>query len=133
MEGTAVTFKQCEDYLLVVGHGKRDNFTEIIHATAQINDALLKFERKHLLIDYRQVQFNIPIGNVFDVVRVYEAKMPHLKDVFVAAVLSDINWEIGEFWKEIAQRRGFNFTVFDDFAKAEQWLLEQRANQSFSD
>jgi hypothetical protein len=130
MEGAPITYKQCDDYLLVIGHGKRDNFNEIINATVQINDVLLKFQRKHLLIDYREVHFNIPIGNVFDVVRIYESKMPHLKDIFVAVVLSEINWDIGKFWKEIAQRRGFNFNVFNNFNAAEQWLQEQQADQA---
>lgn len=130
MEGAPVTFEQRENYLLVVGHGQRESFAEIMGATAQINDVVLKFQKKFLLIDYRKVKFNIPITSVFDAVRVYESKMPHLKDVFVAVVLSDHNWDVGKFWKDIAQRRGFNFTVFNSFEKAEAWLEEQQLNQN---
>jgi hypothetical protein len=125
-----VTFEQRDDFLLVTGHGERNNFAAIIDATAQINDVLVKLQKQYLLIDYREVKFNMPITNVFDVVRVYETKMPHLKNIFIAAILSKHNWDIGEYWKQISQQRGFNFMVFDDFAKAEAWLLQQRANQA---
>jgi hypothetical protein len=54
--------------------------------------------------------------------------MPHLKDVFIAAILSKLNSSFGSYWRDIAQKRGFNFMVFDDFDQAEKWLLEQRTN-----
>jgi hypothetical protein len=130
MADPQVTFEQREDFLLVTGHGERNNFAAIIDATSQINDVLVRLQKQYLLIDYREVKFNMPITNVFDVVRVYETKMPHLKKVFIAAILSKNNWDIGKYWKEIAQQRGFNFTVFEDFEQAEAWLSEQRANQT---
>jgi len=128
MEEPRVTFKQQENYLLVTGHGERNNFADIINATTQINEMVVKFQNKFLLVDYREVKFNTPIGNVFDVVRIYETKMPHLKHIFIAAILSKLNSSFGAYWRDIAQKRGFNFMVFDDFNKAETWLLEQRAN-----
>jgi hypothetical protein len=125
MEEPRVTFEQRENYLLVTGHGERNNFADIIEATTQINEMVVKFQNKYLLIDYRKVKFNTPITNVFDVVRIYESKMPHLKNIFIAAVLSQLNSAFGKYWRDIAQQRGFNFMVFDDFAKAELWMLEQ--------
>ena len=130
METPQVTFEQREDYLLVTGHGERNNFAAIIDATSQINEVVLKLQIKYMLIDYRKVKFNTPLTNVFDLVRIYETKMPHLKSVFVAAILSELNSSVGTYWKDIAQKRGFNFMVFNDFAKGENWLLEQRTSPS---
>lgn len=126
MEKPRVTFEQKENYLLVTGHGERNDFASIIDATTQINEMVVKLQNKYLLVDYREVKFNTPITNVFDVVRIYESKMPHLKNIIIAAVLSQLNSSFGKYWKEIAQQRGFNFMVFDDFASAEKWLLEQK-------
>lgn len=128
MEEQRVTFEQRADYLLVTGHGERNNLAAIIDATTQINEMVVKFQNKFLLIDYREVKFNTPITSVFDIVRIYETKMPHLKNVFVATILSKLNSSFGTYWRDIAQKRGFNFMVFDDYTQAEMWLLEQRAN-----
>ncbi len=129
MEEPRVSFEQKENYLLVTGHGERNDFASIVDATKQINEMVVKLQNKYLLVDYREVKFNTPITNVFDVVRIYESKMPHLKNIIIAAVLSELNSSFGKYWKEIAQQRGFNFMVFDDFASAEKWLLEQKSKQ----
>lgn len=127
MEQPLVTFEQKEDYLLVTGHGERNDFAAIMSATNRINEMVGTVKMKYLLVDYREVKFNTPITNVFDVVRIYETKMPDFKNLIVAVVLSHLNASIGKYWEEIAQQRGFNFLIFHDFATAEKWLLEKKA------
>ena len=130
MEQPQVTFEQKEDYLLVTGHGERNDFASIINATNQINEMVVTVKKKYVLVDYREVKFNTPITNVFDVVRIYETKMPAFKNLIAAVVLSHLNSSIGRYWGEIAQQRGFNFMIFHDFATAEKWLLEQKNKTS---
>ena len=98
MEEPRVSFEQKENYLLVTGHGERNDFASIVDATKQINEMVVKLQNKYLLVDYREVKFNTPITNVFDVVRIYESKMPHLKNIIIAAVLSELNVS---FWGQI--------------------------------
>jgi hypothetical protein len=126
MEEALVSFEQKENYILVIGRGERNDFISIMDGTKQINEAVKKFQNPYFLLDYRNVRFNIPITNLFDAVRVYETKMPDFKNINVAVVLSEINLNLGKYWKDIVQQRGFNFMVFDDFAIAESWLLEQK-------
>lgn len=126
MEQPQVTFEQKDHYLLVTGHGERNDFASIVNATNQINEMVVTLKNKYLLVDYREVKFNTPITNVFDVIRIYESKMPDFKNLIVAAVLSNLNSTFGKYWGEIAQQRGFNFMVFEDFESAEKWLLEKK-------
>jgi hypothetical protein len=126
MEEALVSFEQKENYILVIGRGERNDFISIMDGTKQINEAVKKFKNPYFLLDYRDVRFNIPITNLFDAVRVYETKMPDFKNINVAVVLSEINLNLGKYWKDIVQQRGFNFMVFDDLATAELWLLEQK-------
>jgi hypothetical protein len=126
MEQPQVTFEQKENYLLVTGHGERNDFAAIMSATNRINEMVVTVNKKYLLVDYREVKFNTPITNVFDVVRIYETKMPDFKNLIVAVVLSNLNSSIGKYWGEIAQQRGFNFMIFHDISTAEKWLLEQK-------
>ena len=118
------TVKPTENYLLITGHGEREDLASLVDASKRINELIDQFQNKYLLVDYRQVKFNIPPTNVFDLIRVLETKMPVYKEVKVAAVLGQLNLTMGKYWKDIGQKRGFNFMVFEDFDEAEMWLLE---------
>lgn len=126
MKDPLISFEQRENYLLITGHGERNDFISIVDSTKNIHDVVMGLENKYVLLDYSQVKFNIPQTNVFDIVRIYETKMPDLKQVVAAVVVSQLNSEIGVYWKTIAQQRGFNFRVFNNYSNAEKWLAEKK-------
>jgi hypothetical protein len=126
MEQLPASIELRENYLLVTGFGERTQLSSIVDASEKINEEIVRFQNKYLLLDYSRVNFNIPVSNAFDLVRIYESKMPELKSLTVAVVFSQLNRKIGEYWRDISRQRGFNLMVFYDFVQAELWLLEQR-------
>lgn len=125
MDSPLVTFDLKEKYLLVNGHGKRDNLASMVEASAQIYAKIQETDSRYLLVDYRNLQISAHLCEAFNIVKRYEAVQPHLKNVIVAAVFQGNSVEFGTCWRDISQQRGFRFEIFEDLQTAEQWLLEQ--------
>ena len=51
--------------------------------------------------------------------------MENLKNVTLAAVISNKERTLAELWKQICEKKGLWFTLFDDFKEAEDWLINQ--------
>ena len=126
MSELQATFQPTENYLLITGHGERDDLASIVDASKRIDELVKQFQNNYLLVDYREVKFNFPLTNIFDLIRVLETRMPNYKNVKIAAVLSEMNLSFGKYWKDIAQKRGFDFMFFEDFVSAEKWLIAKR-------
>lgn len=120
-----VSFLLKERYLLVIGHGKRDNLTSMAAASSAIYEKVLETNSRYLLVDYRNLEINVPLNEAFNIVKRYETKQPHLKNLVMAAVFEGKGHEFGEYWKEVGRQRGFFIETFDDIDTAEKWLLEQ--------
>jgi hypothetical protein len=120
-----VSFVLKEKYLMVIGHGKRDNLTSMAKASSQIYEKVLETKSRYLLVDYRNLQINVHLSEAFNIVKRYEAIQPHLKNLVIAAVFEGKGHEFGRYWKEVGRQRGFFIEAFDDIHVAEQWLLEQ--------
>ena len=125
MDIPLVSFELKEKYLLVLGLGKRDNFAEMAKASSAIYEKVIETKSKALLVDYRKLEINLSLTQAFNVVRKYEANMPELADVAIACVFNEDGLEFGNYWKDIAQKRGFNIVIFKDFESAEDWLLRE--------
>lgn len=125
MDSLLVTFDLKEKYLLVNGHGKRENLASMVEASAQIYAKVMETGSRYLLVDYRNLQISAHLCEAFNIVKRYEAVQPQLKNVIVAAVFQGNSLEFGTCWRDISQQRGFRFEVFEDIQVAEQWLLEQ--------
>jgi hypothetical protein len=125
MNPPLVSFNVKEKYLLVTGHGKRDNLAMMVEAATQIYEKILETNRHYLLIDYRNLEINVNMGEAFNIVRRYETNQPELKNAVVAAVFGSQGLAFGNYWKDIAEKRGFFFKIFQDIDLAEAWLLKQ--------
>lgn len=112
-------------YLLIVGEGERNTLAEIIEGTRKGEALVKKYKARFVLIDYRNVIFNVNLSDAFNLVKFYESEMPEAKKITIAAVVNQHDIELSNFWKSIGNRRNFTFEVFQDIKKAETWLLNK--------
>ena len=125
MDSPLVSFELKEKYLLVIGHGKRDNLTSMAAASAQIYEKVLETQHRYLLVDYRNLQINVHMNEAFNIVKRYEVVQPELKNLVIAAVFEGKGLAFGSYWKDVARQRGFFIEIFEDMNLAEEWLLRQ--------
>lgn len=118
-----ISFELRSKYLLVVGHGSRNDIATMEKASAQILDKAIETMSSCLLVDYRNLKINVKLSEAFNIVKHYEETHPHLKSIFIAGVFSTSNLEFGKLWTEIGRKRGFTMEFFYDMLSAEQWLL----------
>lgn len=122
MNGPKVTFELKDSYLLVVGHGARNNLQEMNDAASEIYRKMDETQCYFLLVDYRDLEINVHMAEAFNIVKRYEVAQPDLKKATIAAVFSDAGTEFGKFWKEIGRKRGFTIESFDTIESATEWL-----------
>ena len=125
MDLPLVSFELRPKYLLVVGHGKRDNLISMVEASELIAKKIAETDSRYLLVDYRNLQINVHMTEAFNIVKRYESAQPELKKITIAAVFSGSGLEFGNYWKDIALKRGFFITIFQDMEIAEAWLLKE--------
>jgi hypothetical protein len=125
IDSPLVSFELKEKYLLVLGHGKRDNLTSMVKASAQIYEKVLETKSRYLLVDYRNLQINVHLSEAFNIVKRYEVILPELKKLTIAAVFASEGLDFGKYWKDVSRQRGFFIEIFEDIKIAEAWLLEQ--------
>lgn len=125
MDQPLASFELREKYLFVVGHGKRDNLKIMAEAGTLIVAKAIETNRHFLLVDYRNIEIEVHMSEAFNVVKGYESRLPQLKEITVAAVFNSNGMPFGNYWREIAQRRGFRIEIFEDLEAAEKWLLKQ--------
>jgi hypothetical protein len=118
-----VSFELKEKYLLVIGHGKRDNLSAMAAASAQIYEKVLETGTRFLLVDYRKLQMNGHMSEAYNIVKRYEVIQPELKNLVMAAVFEEHGMSFGSYWKDVGTQRGFHIEIFDDINVAEAWLL----------
>ena len=117
-----MSFELTDKYLLVIGHGSRDNFASMVAASEIIFAKVEETKTQRLLVDYRKLQINVRMGDAFNIVKRYEAAKPQFKDMVTAAVFDSNGMEFGRYWQEVSRQRGFIIEIFDDFDEAERWL-----------
>jgi hypothetical protein len=125
MNDPLASFEVREKYLLVVGHGKRDNLKTMAEAAAMIVGKAVETNRKFMLVDYRALEIEVHMSEAFNIVKGYESHQPELKNITVAAVFTSRDLDFANYWKEIGGRRGFHIEIFEDIDVAERWLLKQ--------
>jgi hypothetical protein len=128
MDTTLVSFELRDRYLLVIGHGQRDNLASMAQASALIYEKVLETKSRYLLVDYRNLQVNVYMNEAFNIVKRYEVIQPELKNLIIAAVFGEKSRAFGKYWKDIGRQRGFFIESFDDMHEAEEWLAVQMTN-----
>ncbi len=122
MDLPKVTIELKDGYLLVVGHGTRNNLAEMAEAAEAIYQKMDETKCHFLLVDYRDLEVNVHMGEAFNIVKRYEVVQPDLKKAIIAAVFSESGTEFGKFWKDVGRKRGFTIESFDTVQQAEKWL-----------
>jgi hypothetical protein len=125
MDQPLASFEVREKYLLVTGHGKRDNLKTMAEAASMIVKKAIEADRRFMLVDYRQLDIEVHMSEAFNIVKGYESHQPELKNITVAAVFNSRGLDFANYWKDISTRRGFHIEIFEDIDLAEQWLLRQ--------
>ncbi len=125
MEQPLATFEVKEKYLLVTGHGRRDNLLMMADTAAKIVAKAVEVNRKYMLVDYRELEINVYMGDAYNIVKNYEANQPELRHITVAAAFDKKDMEFANFWKDVSRKRGFTIEVFDNLLLAERWLLQR--------
>lgn len=118
-----VEFEQRDQYVLITSEGERKDFSSVVEGTTKLYAIIEKTQCRLVLLDYRKVIFNVPQTDAFNIVRLYELKMPLLTNVKIAVVLSSMNSAFGNVWKNVAQAKGFKYDIFTSLEDAEAWLL----------
>ena len=118
-------FEKKENYLLITGEGERKDLLTLAEGAKKVYAFIEETQSRLVLVDYRKVNLSILNVDAFNFVRFYESKLPKLTSVAGAVVMNEGNMALGNFWRDLANSRGYNFQVFTDFTEAEQWLLQQ--------
>ena len=111
-----------ENYLLISDEGTRSDLTGAIKGTENIVAAAKKYNRQLVLADYRKVHYDIPLTDAYNLVKVYENKVPEYRSLIMAAVVDRRDREIAKFWESVSLKRGYSFKIFDSINDAENWL-----------
>jgi hypothetical protein len=120
-----LTFEQHKFYLLATSKGVRTNLASIAESAEKLNEMASQTTTPFMLLDYRKVKFNVPLTHANDLMRLHESKMEDLKNVTMAVVISQKERKLAELWKEICEKKGLWFSLFNTFDEAEVWLLAQ--------
>jgi len=118
------TIEQKDGYLVITAEGVRTNFDSVVEGTKKIKEAAKAHNVKYVLADYRKISFKVPMADAFNLVKTYELEMPEFTDIIICAVTNRDNFEFGEFWESICNKRGYNYRIFLDYEKAEEWLCD---------
>ncbi|TRX60804.1 hypothetical protein FNH22_07115 [Fulvivirga sp. M361] len=118
----AFKFEKREGYLYVEAEGVRKDLTSIVEGTKKIQDSIVKYGTPYVLADYRKVRFNVPLTEAYNIIKIYESKIPEFSTIIMAGVINPGSREIAQFWQSICDKRGYTFKVFHDIKPAETWI-----------
>ncbi len=125
-------FEINDHYLTVRDEGVRTSLSGAVEGTRRIAEAAAKYEKKFVLVDYRKVRYDLSLTEAYNLVKVYENKVPEFNDIALAVVVNSQDWEIAKFWESISLKRGYSFKLFSRIENAESWILSEVKNGSMS-
>lgn len=112
-----------EKYVLITGVGERKGLMMVEENSKKMYGFIVESGLRLVLIDYRNVYFDMTNTDVFNTIRFYESKLSQLKDMAVAVVFNTTNRDLGNLWVDVGNARAFNFRAFNSIEAAEEWLL----------
>jgi hypothetical protein len=113
-----------DSVLFVISDGTRRSLDDSINNTAIISEELKKSGCSKLFLDYRKSHFKLSFNEAFNLLRVYELKFSEFQSKRMAVLLSKEDQELGEYWADLCQQRGYNYAVFTDYDRALSYLEE---------
>ena len=124
------TITKGKQYTLITGEGERTDLTSLIEGTKKIQQIAMENDADFLLLDYRKVKFSVPYTEAYNIVKIYEQKMPVFSKLVMAAVVKKLDWEIAKFWESTSNKRVYTFKVFKHMNEAQSWLSEEIKRRS---
>lgn len=121
----SVNFELKDKYVLITSEGERKDFSSVVEGTTRLYEIIEKTKCNLVLLDYRKVIFNVPQTDAFNILRLYEIKMPMLTNIKIAVAVGEKSSGFGAVWKDVAHARGFNYEIFNSLEEAEAWLVEE--------
>lgn len=118
-------FEMREDYLFIKPSGDRRSLMEVVESSQKLTQLASAFKTNKVLADYTDVHFKLPMTEAFNLVRLYENRMHHFKEITLSVIVNKETYEIGKFWERICQKRGFNNAVYLNEKEATAWLLSK--------
>lgn len=112
-----------DGYVLITSEGERKDFSSVVEGTTRIYEIIGETKCRLALLDYRKVIFSVPQTDAYNIIRLYELKMPALTNIKIAVVVMRIVPGFASVWKDVAQSKGFKFETFTDMNNAAKWLL----------
>lgn len=112
-----------DGYVLITSEGERKDFSSVVEGTTRIYEIIGETKCRLALLDYRKVIFSVPQTDAYNIIRLYELKMPALTNIKIAVVVMRIMPGFASVWKDVAQSKGFKFETFTDMNDAAKWLL----------
>jgi hypothetical protein len=122
MESYVKQFEIRDKYLLIEAQGNRNSLLEVVNGTLQFTKIIQESNQQKVLLDYRNVKFNLNKTDAFSIVRYYE-QLPTLAGVKIAALINEPTLSLATTWQDVAIKRGFQTRYFLTFEEAEHWLL----------
>ena len=126
------TIEKKDNYTLIIGEGERNDLASLVEGTKKIQQIAKENNTNHLLLDYRKVKLSVPLTEAYNIVKIYEKKMPGFSNLVMAAVVKKLDWEIAKFWESVSNKRGYTFKVFSQMNEANRWLDEKIKSRSLS-
>jgi hypothetical protein len=120
-----ISYKQKKYFMLITSKGIRTNLAAIAEMAEKLSNMAGISKTPFMLLDYREVTYEVPMTHTIDLMRIHEPKMTNLKNVTMAVVIRSSERKIAELWKEVSEKKGLWFTLFDNLKEAEEWLTDQ--------
>jgi hypothetical protein len=111
-----------DNYLLIKVIGIRNNLNSLIAGSIRMIELSKKYNRKNILADHSGITYNLNLSDMFNLVRLYETKLPDFKNIRIAGIVKPKDFELGGFWEKLSIKRGFDNKVFCNINEAIQWL-----------
>ncbi len=120
------TYTLVKDYLIITAEGERSNFHDVALENTEMVKEIDKYKPSKILLDHRKVVYSVNQSDALNLVRLYEKQHDKFDGIQLACCVNEKFLPLSEYWSEIAQKRGFNFKVFDDIDEAKSWLLDDK-------
>lgn len=116
------TYTLVDDYLVIKAQGSRNNFHDVALENTEMVKQIDKYNPAKILLDHRDVTYQVNHSDALNLVRLYEKQHNRFDNILLACCVSIQFLDLGTYWSEIAQKRGFSFEVFTDIEDAIDWL-----------
>ena len=116
------------DYLLIESKGILQTAEELLTQSQMVHAEIIKYDYNKILVNEPETVLPLDLTPYFNLVKKYaESKQPEVRKVKIVVVVSEKYKEVVSSWETICHSMGFRFYLFTSFSEAEDFLLNDRA------